>query len=370
MVDLARMNRVLAVDGDEVTVEAGITLRELGPQLAARGLAMENQGDVDPQSIAGAISTATHGTGARFRNLSAQVARAAAGHRRRARSLDLRDGDELLAGRVSLGALGVISARDAALRAGCSRSTASTSRVRSTTCSRGSTSAFDANDHFELFVFPYTRTALTLTSERTDRAAAPARRGRGLRARGAGRERRARARLPPRPPPSGRDPGAQPARRGVDEPRRAPRPQPPRLRQPPHRALHRDGVRDPAARTWPRRSSACWRWSSGAGCRSASRSRCAPRRRTTPCCPRPTGRATGLRRRPPVPRDGVRELLPRRRGDHGRATAAARTGASATTSRPPRCGLAIPGWDRFHAVRDRLDPGRKLGNDYLRRVLG
>ena len=29
-----------------------------------------------------------------------------------------------------------------------------------------------------------------------------------------------------------------------------------------------------------------------------------------------------------------------------------------------------PGWDRFLAVRERLDPGRKFQNDYLRRVLG
>ncbi len=73
MLDLSRMNRVLAVDGRLVTVEAGITIRELGPALAARGLALENQGDVDPQTIAGAISTATHGTGGAFANISSQV---------------------------------------------------------------------------------------------------------------------------------------------------------------------------------------------------------------------------------------------------------------------------------------------------------
>ena len=55
MVDLSRMNRVLSVEGDEVTVQAGITIRELGPALAERGLALENQGDVDPQTLAGAI---------------------------------------------------------------------------------------------------------------------------------------------------------------------------------------------------------------------------------------------------------------------------------------------------------------------------
>ena len=85
MVDLARMNRVLDSDAESglVTVEAGITLHELGKQLAARGLAMENQGDIDRQTLAGAISTATHGTGGRFRNISSQVAGHAAGHRRR-----------------------------------------------------------------------------------------------------------------------------------------------------------------------------------------------------------------------------------------------------------------------------------------------
>ena len=34
---------------------------------------MENQGDIDAQTLAGAISTATHGTGATFRNISSQV---------------------------------------------------------------------------------------------------------------------------------------------------------------------------------------------------------------------------------------------------------------------------------------------------------
>jgi L-gulonolactone oxidase len=165
MVDLGRMNRVLAVEGNEATVEAGITLHELGPQLAARGLAMENQGDVDPQTVAGAIATATHGTGARFPNLSAQVARlrliTATGE-----ALELREGDALLAGRVSLGALGAIS-------------TVTLRCVPAFTIHRVDEpepldevlASFDervsSNDHFELFVFPYTRTALTLTSQRT-----------------------------------------------------------------------------------------------------------------------------------------------------------------------------------------------------------
>jgi L-gulono-1,4-lactone dehydrogenase len=172
MLDLSRMKRLLSVEGGEVTVEAGITIRELGPALAERGLALENQGDVDSQTIAGAISTATHGTGGRYANVSSQVTGlrlvTAAGE-----VVELREGDDLLAGRVSLGALGAISA--VTLRC-----------VPAFTIHRFDKPLplddvlarldehVDSNHHFELFVLPYTRTALTLTSERTDREPRPA----------------------------------------------------------------------------------------------------------------------------------------------------------------------------------------------------
>jgi FAD/FMN-containing dehydrogenase len=76
-VDTTGLRRVLAIDraSGQATVQAGIKLHELGPVLAAHGLALTNQGDIDSQSIAGAISTATHGTGRGFQNLSAQAHR-------------------------------------------------------------------------------------------------------------------------------------------------------------------------------------------------------------------------------------------------------------------------------------------------------
>jgi L-gulono-1,4-lactone dehydrogenase len=178
MLDLSLMNRMLRVAGDEVTVEAGITIRELGPALAERGLALENQGDVDAQTIAGAISTATHGTGGRFANISSQVTGvrlvSADGE-----VIEVREGDDLLAARVSLGALGAISA--VTLRC-----------VPAFTIHRVDRPLplddilarldehVDGDDHFELFVFPYTRTALTLTSRRTDREPRPPGRARVL----------------------------------------------------------------------------------------------------------------------------------------------------------------------------------------------
>ena len=67
------MSRVLAVDGERVVVEAGIRIGALNMALAERGLALSNVGSIDEQSIAGAISTATHGSGRNHGVLSTQV---------------------------------------------------------------------------------------------------------------------------------------------------------------------------------------------------------------------------------------------------------------------------------------------------------
>ena len=76
MVQIDALDAVLEADTQTglVKVQAGIVLRDLNEQLHQRGLAMANLGDIDKQTIAGAISTATHGTGAQLPNISAQVA--------------------------------------------------------------------------------------------------------------------------------------------------------------------------------------------------------------------------------------------------------------------------------------------------------
>jgi L-gulono-1,4-lactone dehydrogenase len=171
MVDMSGMRRVLTVEGREVTVEAGITLRDLGEELRARGLAMENQGDVDPQTLAGAIATATHGTGGRFGNLSSQVSgvRLVTGA---GELLDIREGDQLRAARVSLGALGAISAVTLRCVPEFSIHRIDEPRPLDDVLPRLE-ELVDSHDHWEAFVMPYTRRALTLTSERTDRAPEP-----------------------------------------------------------------------------------------------------------------------------------------------------------------------------------------------------
>ena len=72
---LDRLDRVpdLDLDRGQITVGAGIALRRLNDVLAEAGLAMPNLGDIDRQSIGGAIATATHGTGLEYGNLATTV---------------------------------------------------------------------------------------------------------------------------------------------------------------------------------------------------------------------------------------------------------------------------------------------------------
>lgn len=58
---------------NRATVLAGMTVKEAGKELHRYGLAMHNTGDVDVQTVAGAIGTGTHGTGERLQNLSSML---------------------------------------------------------------------------------------------------------------------------------------------------------------------------------------------------------------------------------------------------------------------------------------------------------
>jgi FAD-linked oxidoreductase len=172
LMTLERMDRVLDVDraGGRVRVEGGITLRALNQALADHGLALENLGDIDAQTVAGAISTATHGTGARLRNLSAQVEQLelvlADGSTLTCSSAD-EDPETYLAARVGVGSLGVLSA--VTLRcvpAFTLHGVDAPAPLDETLDALDELGA--ANDHFELYVFPHTRTALTRTNNRVE----------------------------------------------------------------------------------------------------------------------------------------------------------------------------------------------------------
>jgi L-gulonolactone oxidase len=157
-----------------VRVQGGITIRELNQRVAEHGLALQNLGDIDAQTISGAISTATHGTGSRLANIPAQLEQI---------TLVLADGGVLRcsassnpeifrAARVGLGALGVIA--EVTLRcvpAFCLRGVDGSAPLQQTLERFEELS--QANDHFEFYVFPYTQTALTRTNNRTDEQPRP-----------------------------------------------------------------------------------------------------------------------------------------------------------------------------------------------------
>jgi L-gulono-1,4-lactone dehydrogenase len=176
MLSMDRLAGVLDVDRSAglVRVQAGITIRELTRRLAAHGLALENLGDIDAQTVAGAISTATHGTGARLRNLSSQAVEL---------TLVLADGSTLECSRdrdpdlfraasVSLGTLGAIA--EVTLRcvpAFTLRGVDAPAPLADTLDRFEQLAA--GNDHFEFFVFPHAQTALTRTNNRTDEVPSP-----------------------------------------------------------------------------------------------------------------------------------------------------------------------------------------------------
>jgi L-gulono-1,4-lactone dehydrogenase len=180
--DLSGWTGIVAADTQTglVTVRSGTTLRALNTALDGLGLAMANLGDIDVQTLAGALSTGTHGTGARLGGLATQVEEL---------SLVLADGSlvtcsastrpELFAAaRVGLGALGVISTVTLrcvpAFRLAAEEGPELTDEV---------IQRFDllatANDHFEFYWFPYGRYALVKRDNRAAPGGAAARNARG-----------------------------------------------------------------------------------------------------------------------------------------------------------------------------------------------
>ncbi len=179
MISLDRHNRVLDVDRSKrtVTVEAGIRLGELNEALAREGLGMSNLGDIAYQSIAGAISTGTHGTGRDFGNLATFVEEL---------TLVLSDGSTLRcsldadektfrAAQVGLGALGVIST--VTLR--CEPSfnlRAKEDAMKIDDVIARFDDLVEQNEHFEFYWFPHTEAAWTKQNNRTTDAPSPRRR--------------------------------------------------------------------------------------------------------------------------------------------------------------------------------------------------
>ncbi|MBT2529624.1 D-arabinono-1,4-lactone oxidase [Streptomyces flavidovirens] len=157
-----------------VTVEAGTPLKRLNVALAREGLSLTNMGDIMEQTVAGATSTGTHGTGRDSAATAAQI---------RAMELVLADGslltcsekehaDVFAAARVGIGALGVVTAITFAVEP----LFLLTAREEPMTFDRV-TADFDAlhaeNEHFEFYWFPHTGNCNTKRNNRSAGPAAP-----------------------------------------------------------------------------------------------------------------------------------------------------------------------------------------------------
>ena len=168
--DLAAVRRLERVvpqpDGRaHVTVGAGIRLAELSGRLAERGLALENLGDIDHQTLAGAISTGTHGTGARLRGMAAQVVGVrlvtATGEVRELTATD--EAFELA--RLGLGSAGVLTAVTLSA-VPAFRLEAREEPLPLDDVLDDLDGLVEGNDHFEFYWFCHTRRALTKRNNR------------------------------------------------------------------------------------------------------------------------------------------------------------------------------------------------------------
>ncbi|KIF07731.1 FAD-linked oxidoreductase [Streptomyces sp. RSD-27] len=168
---------ILSVDraAGTVTVAAGTALKDLNRALAAQGLSLTNMGDIMEQTVSGATSTGTHGTGRDSASLAAQI---------RALELVTADGrllscsekeepEVFAAARLGIGALGVVTSLTFAVEP----LFLLTAREEPMPFDRV-TAEFEQhvaeNEHFEFYWFPHTGNCNTKRNNRSQGPAAPA----------------------------------------------------------------------------------------------------------------------------------------------------------------------------------------------------
>ncbi len=156
------------------TVQAGMKLRALNALLAQHGLALPNLGDIDAQTISGALATGTHGTGAGFGCLSTFIVGltlvTASGEIIRCAADE--HADVFNAARVSIGALGVVT--EVTLQcvdAFMLRADERPSTLPSVWSELDGLVA--ENDHFEFYWFPYTDRVQVKRNNRVEAADTP-----------------------------------------------------------------------------------------------------------------------------------------------------------------------------------------------------
>lgn len=174
LLDLSDLTGLVTVDAQRrrVTLRAGTRLHQIPGLLAPHGLAMENLGDIDRQTIAGAISTGTHGTGAAFGGISTQIVGATlvTGTGELLRVTEAENAELLPAVALGLGALGILV--EVTVQCVPAFLLDATERPEPLLdVLDGLDDRVAATDHFEFYWFPHTDVALTKSNTRLPESA-------------------------------------------------------------------------------------------------------------------------------------------------------------------------------------------------------
>ena len=167
LISLDKYQGLVSVDknNNQAVVKGGTKLNDLGELLFNEGLAMENLGDIDVQSMAGTISTGTHGTGSKFGTISTQVIalRFINGKGEIITCSETENRALFKAAQVSLGVIGVITQVTIqcmpSYKLNIDNKVETLKEVLSNLQER-----LDTNRHFEFYWMPYTEMALSKTS--------------------------------------------------------------------------------------------------------------------------------------------------------------------------------------------------------------
>lgn len=171
LINLDRMDKILSMDrtAKTVSVQAGIKLKNLNRLLDREGLALVNLGSISEQSLAGAITTGTHGSGIKFQCLASQVLAfgliTANGEKRICKK-----GDDLFdAALISLGCLGIITEMTLQVTDAFNLQEITYTRKFSEVIEHID-DYIDTNDHFKLWWLPCSEDVVVFTYRRTQAA--------------------------------------------------------------------------------------------------------------------------------------------------------------------------------------------------------
>jgi D-arabinono-1,4-lactone oxidase len=172
LMNLDDYNKILSVDQEKgvVVLQSGIRLYQLGEELDKLGLAMPNLGSINEQSIAGAISTGTHGSTLRHGLVSESIL---------ALRIVLSNGQSVLcsptqneslfrASLISLGALGIICEITFKAVPAYTLKWNQTINTDAHMLSRWNTDLWTKTEFIRVWWFPYTRRATIWTAEKTN----------------------------------------------------------------------------------------------------------------------------------------------------------------------------------------------------------